>query len=220
MLRSNSAVDNDLVAAHAMHALALKRVLSVELRYVRPACIVPRDAMAFFTAAALHDVRVYPAGSTSGLAEPAIIDDGSVVARTLITALADRVRRDAPAAPPPAPARTVAKIPDPPPRRPPHPLEPLAASLEDRLRELRVLAAVRIAGRDEPILRYTAGCLELAGDNARLAAVANACSAGSPWAAACVDALAAHALTVLDVALTQMTEAAQLHAIGALLLES
>jgi hypothetical protein len=59
--------------------------------------------------------------------------------------------------------------------------------------------------------------IEVAGDNVRLRALAAALAAKSPFADAGVDVVVAHLVTVLNVAMTQITDASEAHALGVLL---
>jgi hypothetical protein len=62
--------------------------------------------------------------------------------------------------------------------------------------------------------------LVIAGDHPRLIELGAALAANSPWATAALDAIVAHGVTVLNVALGEVTDAAEQHAIGALLAEA
>ena len=64
------------------------------------------------------------------------------------------------------------------------------------------------------------GCLLVAGDHPRLIELGAALAANRPSASAALDAVVAHGATVLNVALGEVTDAAELHAIGALLGEA
>ena len=57
--------------------------------------------------------------------------------------------------------------------------------------------------------------LVIAGDNERLRSLAT--SLDSPWFDGALDALTAHVVSVLNIALTEITDATELHALGKLL---
>ena len=73
-----------------------------------------------------------------------------------------------------------------------------------------------IVDRPSPIVDYKKGLL-LAGDNAQLQAVANAMHVKSPWAETAADAVIAHAIAVLDLAMTEVTAETHRKVLGALL---
>jgi hypothetical protein len=104
-----------------------------------------------------------------------------------------------------------------------HPLQPVVDRLHGRISALGVpVARWRIVDdRDEPIAVYASDdVLELAAGNPRLLSIAGAIAANTAWSADALDALdalAAHCITVLDVALTSITDAAEARAIGKLL---
>jgi hypothetical protein len=98
-----------------------------------------------------------------------------------------------------------------------HPLQPVVDRLHGRISALGVpVARWRIVDdRDEPIAVYASDdVLELAAGNPRLLSIAGAIAANTAWSA---DALDAHCITVLNVALTSITDAAEARAIGKLL---
>ena len=98
-----------------------------------------------------------------------------------------------------------------------HPVDMLAFEISKRLLEAGVSSSCLVDGqRTTPMMRYERG-LYIAKQSPRLTAIGNALMANSPWALDAVDALAAHALTVLNVALADVTDATEAHALGALL---
>jgi hypothetical protein len=99
---------------------------------------------------------------------------------------------------------------------PGHPLQPLVDALVYRLAELGIhRVTARIAARAEPLLAFEDHALVLAAENARLRSLAT--SLDSPWFDGALDALAAHAVTIMNIALTEITDATELHALGKLL---
>jgi len=93
-----------------------------------------------------------------------------------------------------------------------HPLQPVVDRLHGRISALGVpVARWRIVDdRDEPIAVYASDdVLELAAGNPRLLSIAGAIAANTAWSADALDALAAHCITVLNVALTSITDAAE-----------
>jgi hypothetical protein len=153
-----------------------------------------------------------------------IVDDGSALAASVLTQLGPRARRERPmpALPRiPAPAAKPVEPVKPPRPRAPHPLDLVVDALRVRI----AAAGIAVPGfgiaphKDAPMLEYDQ-LLVLAADHPRLRAIAAACHARQAWAEASIDALAAHALTVLNVALTAITDPAEAAAVGVLLAES
>ena len=99
-----------------------------------------------------------------------------------------------------------------------HPFDVVVEALRARIARCGIaLPSFAIApGKSEPMLEL-ADHLVLAGEHPRLRAIAAACHARSAWADAALDALAAHAITVLNVGLTDVTDAAESAALGMLL---
>jgi len=96
-----------------------------------------------------------------------------------------------------------------------HPVEPLVAAVMERLGDVGIHGVTwRIANRAEPIVAYD-DMLVVAGDNERLLSLAT--SLDSPWFDGALDALTAHVVSVLNIALTEITDATELHALGKLL---
>jgi hypothetical protein len=117
--------------------------------------------------------------------------------------------------PEPAPPRPV---PAPKPPEPDHPIQNVVAAVHRRLVDLGIPAvATRVADVASPIVRHVDGVLRFAGRDARLHAVANAMRASSPWAPLAVDALIAHAITVLNEARTEVTDDTERHVLRSLL---
>lgn len=135
-----------------------------------------------------------------------------------------------PRVPPPAPPATPVSVQRPaaPPEarpepakkaKPPHPLRPLAEALSDRVRELGIRSFQFVIGdeEDEPIVAYTNGQVRLAGNNEQLRKVAAELLANTINAGPAIDALAAHVVSVLNRALTDITDSNETFALGVLL---
>ncbi|HEU0034728.1 MAG TPA: hypothetical protein VFQ53_29085 [Kofleriaceae bacterium] len=213
--------DTDRGAAHLAYGLALGRIASATLSELRFECHRP-DAL---TARELETMlRGDFAVRVLAVAEDGegIVEDGSELARVVIACLGRRARRgplpSIPApAPSPRPATPTVPAPAPAPRAPDHPVQIVVEAVQARLSALGLpLPGFALEARSEPIARY-ATTLRLAADNPRLVAIANAMRARSPWAELAIDALAAHVLTVLDAALTSITEASEAQALHQLL---
>ncbi|MCL4228526.1 MAG: hypothetical protein KJZ91_29020 [Myxococcales bacterium] len=114
-------------------------------------------------------------------------------------ALAERMRRF-------EEARERADAPPP----PPHPLEALALALDERLGRtipVRHYGRLTIApDRRAPLARVHEDRLVLAGASRPLRHLAEALAARAPWASAGVDALAAHAMTLLNLVHERVTD--------------
>jgi hypothetical protein len=227
-------LDHDLVAAHVAHALALRTVRATDVRGVEFKCFSPRplDSRALTSLLRGDTPVVAIRPGTAPDPNPEVIelvDDGSGLANTIIGHLGERVRRSRPA-PKPRPARETQQVvkphieaakpkpaPKPKPPEPPHALTPLVKRLRMRLSELGIGGYQwSIIERTEPMFAY-ADEIEVAGDNIRLRALAAALLANSPLADAGIDVVVAHLVTVLNVALTQITDASEAHALGLLL---
>jgi hypothetical protein len=104
---------------------------------------------------------------------------------------------------------------------PAHPLVPLVVYLHQRLPTLGV-PAPRFQlreGATAPMLRYTGDALELAGDHPSLLALAGALAEATPAHAdePALAAFVAHVISVLNLALTAVTDATEAYALGLLL---
>jgi hypothetical protein len=228
-----SKADNDVASAHVAWGLARRLVVANDVREARFACFRPIA----FDAEQLHDLfdgtreidLVDPAESENRVA---IVADGSETSRVIVNRLGWRavrggMRRPQPSkplpgvAPAPGPRVEPAYVPPPEPLAPPHPLQSLADEVADRLSVLGVAATggVAIADRARPIAHHAYGKIELAGRDDRLIAIEAARVAGSPWAPAAIDALVAHVVTLLNVGLTEVTDAAEASALGRRLLQ-
>jgi len=134
--------------------------------------------------------------------------------------LGERAYHDRPTPLPAPPERISATVlRDEPGARPAHPLAPLVAAVSARLRRLGVAppAFAILETATQPIVGYSADALAFAGYHPRLRAIAAGLVARAPWSAAALDALVAHVVTVLNIALTSVTDATEAHALGGLL---
>jgi hypothetical protein len=217
-----------------------------DVREVAFRCFAPSPLDAV-TLRALFDadgrIAVISPGAEPPHGAVAIVDDGTILSRELIAELgrrADRTRGraittpSAPAGPVTvsagfAPSRPVAPAPAPRPApapapRPSHPLDGLAAALMTRLRAAgsahTAIATVGFHPGRGPIVELVGDRLRLAEASDHLRAIDAARRAGSAFADDAIDALAAHVLTVLNVELTAVTDAAELAAIARLLAPS
>lgn len=204
----------DLVTAHLAWALALERITPEDARGATFACFrpLPLDAKAL-TALLLGTNPVTLVTADSPSAEPALVDDGSETSRVIRTWLAGRLR---------APSESRAR----PETRPPpaatitHPLQPFVERLHARILDLGIeVPRWRLVdGRTDPVARYAEDVtLELAADNRHVIATAAACAADTAWSSAALDAIAAHCVTVMNVALAAITDATEARAISRLL---
>ncbi|HEY5944702.1 MAG TPA: hypothetical protein VIV40_04395, partial [Kofleriaceae bacterium] len=225
-------VDRDLAAAHVAHALAIRTLRATDARGIEFSCFSPRplDARGLTSLLRLDDRVTVIKPNTPPDPDPKVIevvDDGSILARTVIAQLGSRVRRNRPA-PQPRPVQQAPRVAAPPappkqqphrapPPEPPHPLRSLVTKLRSRLSDLGI-GGYRwsIIERPEPMFAF-ADEIEVAGDNVRLRALAAALASNSPFAQAGIDVVVAHLVTVLNVALTQITDASEAHALGVLL---
>jgi hypothetical protein len=228
-LLESEAVDQDLVAAHVAQALALRTLRVTDARAIEFPCFSPRplDARGLSSLfKADKPVVVLGRGATPD-PEPdttEVVDDGSLVAKVVIANLGKRVRRSRPA-PKPRPAREEPQVVTAPkqqpvrakPPEPPHRLVPLVKKLRARLSELGI-GGYRwsIIERAEPMFAF-GDEIEVAGDNVRLRALAAALASQSPLLDTGIDVVVAHLVTVLNVSLTQITDASEAHALGVLL---
>ncbi len=215
-------LDRDAVLTHLAHGLALQRIIALDARAQTFPCFRPKpldavDLAALFANPAPIQI-VSPDAPGDGRA---VIEDGSELARVVIAWLGERARRERIVAPraAPAPRSELPSIPAPVATKP-HRLQPLVDALRARVAELGITGhRWDIEDGATPMFRYD-GALRIAGDNKRLQAVAEALLVRSAWASAALDVVVAHAVTVLNVALTEITDAAEHHAIGALLADA
>jgi hypothetical protein len=186
---------DDLALAHLAHGLALGRLLPIEARGAAFPCFAPKPLDA-------HGLVALLGGPREG-DRPAVIADGSELARVAIALTGEWARVAADTLPQLAPSPPQLL-----PAAPQHPLEPLVERLCARLSAIGVpWSSWRIDDRDSPLVRFEHGALRLAGNARRL----------HDLPADALDALAAHAVTVLNIALTEITDASEAHAIAELL---
>jgi hypothetical protein len=98
-----------------------------------------------------------------------------------------------------------------------HVLANLVRVLDHRLQDLGIAGFHwLIIDRQTALVRFD-GTIHVGGANHHLLAIASAHAANSPWAPAAIDAVTAHVVTVLNVALTEITDTTEAHALGTLL---
>jgi hypothetical protein len=210
---------SDLAVAHVAYGLAIGRLEAADAGAIRLGCFRPRPIDAQEWQALCQSRQWVPlVAPDAEVDELSVTDDGSATAKVALGVLGERAYY--PLAPIPAtPPERFAALRDVPRARPPHPLDPLVAVLEVKLRLLGV-PPPRLAILEEavaPMLGHVDDTLALAGHHPQLLAIAAAIAARSAWSAAAADALVAHAVTVLNVALTSVTDATEAHALAGLL---
>ena len=229
---------DDLVAAHVAHALALGTLRPTDARTVKLTCFSPRSLDARGVATLLHGSDPVHVIAANAVPDPdpeviELVDNRSLQSRVILQHLGERarrarsVRRPAPVTvSPPPPTTTPPPSPSPRPQpaprseEPPHPLAALKDLLAQRIVELGLgRYDWVILERSTPMFAYEQAVF-VAGDNPRLRALAAALAANSPFAPAGVDVVVAHLATVLNRALTQITDASEAHALGVLLAQS
>jgi len=215
---------SDLALAHLAYGVAHGTITPSDARPLQLRCFRPRplDAREWETLC-WSQQRVPLVAPDAPADELCVVDDGSATARVVIEALGERTRREVPTPLPAAPPESVAELlrdlPPIPPARPRHELEPLVAAVGERLYQLG-LARPRfriLDGATSPLVAYEDGMITLAGASARLCTIAAALPGKAVWSEAAVDALTAHIVTVLNVALTSVTDATEAHALAGLL---
>jgi hypothetical protein len=196
--------DRDLVTAHVAHALALDRIAANDADDFSFACFQPEPLPAS------ELLRLFGDSSSVAVAtgdDPGVVDDGTLLSRVVIRRLGDRVRRASQRSTQPAARPVEAR----------HPLQPVLEALRARSAQLGLdLSSARFVDRAAPMFELDEVLL-VAGRHPRLIALGGSLAAQSPWASAALDAIVAHATTVLNVALASVTDAAERHALGVLL---
>ena len=197
-----------LMAAHAAHALALGRITVADAGTVTFDCFRPEPLSAAQLAALFAGTgRVNVV--TPHADQPGILDDGSPLSRVVLTHVRSRIASERA---PRTAAAAVAPSPE-----PHHPLQPLVDAIRQRFAQLGLdTHDATIVDGQAPMV-FDNGCLQIAGNHPRLGQVAAALAANRPWATDAVDAVVAHGVTVLNVALAQVTDAAEAHALRGLL---
>ncbi len=235
MLLNDKDVERDLAAAHIAHALAINTVKPTEVNGIKFGCFAPNAVEPRQLASLLRrtdPVAIVKAG-TKDIDSLAFVDDGSEVAKVVRVHFGDRLTRMAPTpkpkpAPPPPPARppvsTERPAPHParkpaPPKKP-HVLQSLVDALSDRVAKLGIqTASWEIDESGDTMMSYEAGALfvVIGGKHALLRKVAAELASNSIHAVPAIDALAAHAVSLLNIARTDITDATEVHALGVLL---
>lgn len=213
-----------VVSAHVAHALALETIKPTEVRGLEFTCFAPHPLEARGLVSLFRKNRVDVVKPGESPTMTALVDDGSSTSQTLLHYLGKRARRVEPPAPivlpppapkpivkpPPKPAISVEKPPVPPVRR--HALQDLVDALDARLGELGIRGYDwKIIDDDEPMIRFAKNQILVAGTNARLRRIATNLDGDT------IDLVAAHVVTVLNIALTSITDATEAHALGILL---
>jgi hypothetical protein len=215
-----------VVSAHVAHALALETIKPTEVRGLELTCFAPHPLEARGLVSLIRKNRVDVVKLGESPTVTALVDDGSPTSQTLLHYLGKRTRRVEPPAPivipPPAPKPIVKPapkpvivvekkpVPTPPVRR--HPLQDLVDALDERLGELGIRGYDwKIVDDDEPMIRFASNQIIVGGNNHRLRRIATDLDGDA------IDLVAAHVVTVLNIALTSITDATEAHALGILL---
>lgn len=211
----------DLATAHVAYGIAIGRLAAADAKAIRFGCFRSRPIDAAEWEALCRSSQTVPLVAPDAVVdELSVTDDGTATARIVLGVLAGRASRDRLPPIPAAPSeRFAAVLRDAPSARPAHPLDPLVTALDVRLRRLG-LGPQKFAILEDvvsPIACYSADVIALAGHYPRLRAIAAALVAKTAWSEAAVDALAAHVVTVLNIALTSVTDATEAYALGCLL---
>ena len=213
---------SDVVAAHAATALALKAISPADagamlFGSIRPE---PLDAKGLVRMFESHEpVSILPLGELEAelIAADAegVVEDGSELSQALIARLAARATRERkrrapslPPIPPPQIGLPTPRVEVPPPPKPEvvHPIQNVVDAVRARLiDQVAPQFDVRILDTTSPIIGF-ARALTFAGRDPRLHAISNALRANSPWAPLAIEALCAHAITVLDDAYSQVNQ--------------
>ncbi len=232
----------DVVAAHVAYGLALGTVKPTETKHVEFSCFLPAPLNGRALAALLRKKDIVPIARPGTELEPdviAFVDDGSELAKLLRTRLQMRLlayvapkpaTRAAPTPrapePPPPPAsppvstrRPDAPAPAPKKARPPHPLRPLADALGSRVGELGIRSFQYVIDDEvaHPMIRFGDGQVRLAGENVQLRAIVSSMREDRAAIQPALDALAAHIVSILNLELTDITDAGEIFALSALL---
>ncbi len=230
LVKKRAEHDDDLVAAHVAHAIARRTVQPTEVSMVEFPCFSPKPLSARALATLARDTEpVLLAREVSDDPMICFVDDGSELARVLRTHFGERLvsasrrMRAVPSIPPPTPANPPVSVQRPappvvqPPKRP-HVLAPLVSALSARVAALGIgTHRWLISDASEPLATYADGTVVIAGANSTLARVAAELAAKTILAGPAIDVIAAHVVTVLNLARTDVTDASEAHAIGVLL---
>ncbi len=217
---------SDVVAAHAATALAIKAISPADVGpmlfgSIRPEPLDAKGLLRMFEAR--EPVSILPIGELEAelIAADAegVVEDGSELSQALIARLAARATRQRkpnrrppiPPLPPPVqptqiglPAPRI-ELPKPKPEVV-HPIQNVVDAVHAQLiDDVAPQFGVRILDTASPIIGFSRA-LTFAGRDPRLHAIANALRANSPWAQLAIDALCAHAITVLDDAYSEVNQ--------------
>jgi hypothetical protein len=212
----------ELAAAHLAYGIAIGRLDPAAAHALRLGCFRPRPIDAAEWAMLCRSQQVVPLIDPAATAdELSVTDDGTPVARVVLDTLGERASRVRLSPLPAAPPERVSAVLRDAPARPSHALDPLVAAVAAQLRRLG-LAPPTFAildGATAPIVAYNGDALAItfAGAHPRLVAISAGLVAKQAWSAAALDALVAHVVTVLNIALTSVTDVTEAHALGVLL---
>jgi len=222
--------DPDRAGAHLAYGMALGAIDAAHLEGTTFACFAPAPIDAATLAGLLRansEVTWVGADQPHGT-ELALVDDGSVVGRTLMGLLGPRLRRleletvaeslVAEAPPEPTTAKPLPVASTTAPRM--HPLETLAMLCQQRLAALDLglaHAMISVVRGVSPLARWDGGTVYLAGDHPRLRQVFEELTHETALAAPMLDLLVAHVVTVLNRAPTVVTDATEERALLGLL---
>jgi hypothetical protein len=221
-----------VVSAHVAHALALETIKPTEVRGFEFACFAPHPLEARGLVSLFRKNRVDVVKPGESPTVTALVDDGSPTSQTLLNYLGKRARRvepapqiviPLPAAPKPAPKPeptpapkpapvVVAKAPGPPPPVRRHALQDLVDALDERLIALGIRGYEwKIVDDDKPMIGFSSGKITVAGNHPRLRKLAIDLDEDA------IELVVAHVVTVLNIALTSITDATEVHALSVLL---
>jgi hypothetical protein len=225
----------DSSLAHVAHAIALRTLRPTEAGGLTFQCFGPGPLSSRSLASLLRGTDPVPTG-TRRTDDPTVcfIDDGTEVAKVIRVHLGERLfkplpmsrQAPQPKSPPPGPmsppvsVQRPAPVPAPPPRKPraPHMLQPLVEALALRVGKLGVGSFDWAIDESSHVLvTLESRQLVVGGECARLRQLATELSSKSVHIGSAIDALAAHTVSVLNLALTEVTDAGESHAIGVLL---
>jgi hypothetical protein len=249
-LLGRKSVSQDLIAAHLATALAMGTINPSDLGSVKFPCFRPAPLDGIQLAKLFTDgepVRVLSLVDveTELLEADAegLVEDGSELSQAVLTQLGPRVRYGAlprkkkkPAMPEitvapempaftvepakPAPVERAKAVELPKPARA-HPIQNVVDAVSRRLLDLGVPAfSFAIGDFEGTMVIYDRHELRFAGAHRRLHAIGNALRANSPWAPLAIDALAAHVITVLDQARSEINAQTVQDVLAAILLDA
>jgi hypothetical protein len=223
---------SDAARAHVAHAIAMKTLRPTEAAGVTFTCFGPQPLSSRSLASLLRSNDPLPTRARSS-DDPAVYfnDDGTQVAKVLRVYFGALLfepspmprKATPPRKPPPAPmsppvsVQRSAPAPARKPRRP-HFLQPLVDALAHRVGKLGVGSFDwTIDESSSALVTFASHQLVVGGENKHLRHLAAELVTKSVIVGAAIDAIAAHAVSVLNLALTEVTDAGELHALGVLL---